>query len=82
MTYQEYGPLLIEARDRVNAASRVLPDCPLKKEFEAAMEAYTDANSAWGAKVEGRRLFTHLEPGMTLIPKYPSNRAGLRLWLF
>jgi hypothetical protein len=70
VTYQEYGHLVIEARDKVNAADRVLTDSTLNKEFDAATDAYTDANTAWGQKVQGYDLYPNIRPGSTLIPKY------------
>jgi len=51
VNYQQYGQLLIEARDKTNAASRVLLDgSPLKAEIQAAIDAYVDAGKAWGEK--------------------------------
>lgn len=62
--------MLIEAKDKVNAAERVLPDGALKNEFEEAMDAYTDAATAWGRRIEGKELYSNTDPGAVLIPKY------------
>ena len=43
VSYLQYGQLLIEAKDKTNAASRVLSDGPLESEIQAAMDAYADA---------------------------------------
>jgi hypothetical protein len=76
VNYQQYGQLLIEAKDKTNAASRVLSDGPVKTEIRATMDAYADAGQVWGEKTRSRdsRLYGWLnndeEPGLTLIPKY------------
>jgi phage gp46-like protein len=43
----QYGQLVIEAQAAVNDASSKLPDGELKKELQAAIEAYGDAPDAW-----------------------------------
>src|SRR2546423_328903 len=49
VNYQNYQPLLIEAKTQVNEAESILPDGELKSELSAAMDAYADAGDAWGA---------------------------------
>src|SRR5438046_598475 len=56
VNYQQYGMLVIEAKDKVNNANATLPDGDLKNKLNAAMEAYTDAGQAWGAKVSNLSL--------------------------
>jgi hypothetical protein len=72
VNYQQYGMLVIEAKDKVNTAHAMLPEGQLKTELDAAMDAYTDAAQAWSIKF--REFSTYLyageEPGKTLIPKY------------
>jgi hypothetical protein len=70
VNYQQYGQLLIKAKDKTNAASRVLSDGPLKAELQAAMDAYSDATQVWGAKIKSKLLNTSQEPGSTLTSKY------------
>jgi hypothetical protein len=69
VNYQHYGQLLIEAKDKANAASRVLPDGPLQAEIDAAMDAYVDAGQVWEAKTRAHLNNTE-EPGRTLLHKY------------
>jgi hypothetical protein len=87
VNYQQYGQLLIEAKDKTNAASRVLPDGPLKDEIHATMNAYTDAGQVWGIKIrpdpnpanQGYVVSTG-ELGRTLISKYSLKPAALASW--
>src|SRR5258705_12027574 len=79
VNYQQYGTLTIDAQAQVNEALAVLPEGELKKEMNAAMEAYADAQDAWGAKIKSGtgELHTKYGPGERLIPKYslPTSQA-------
>lgn len=46
-SYMHYGPLLIDARAKVNEVSAKLPDGELKNEIKSAMDAYESAGSMW-----------------------------------
>jgi hypothetical protein len=70
VNYQQYGSLVIDAQAQVNDALAVLPEGELKKEMNAAMEAYADAGQVWSKKIADRGIYSDSEPGMTLIPKY------------
>lgn len=72
VNYQLYGSLVIDAQAQVNEALAILPDGELKKEMNAAMEAYADAGQIWGAKIRSGSGEIHSEfgPGATIIPKY------------
>lgn len=56
ITYQKYGELLIDAKDRINAASRVLSDGPVKTALNDTMQSYSDAALAWGKKIRSEPL--------------------------
>jgi hypothetical protein len=49
VTYIQYGPLVIDAKAKVNSASEELPEGELRTELIAAMDAYADAWKGWGA---------------------------------
>jgi hypothetical protein len=66
VNYQQYGLLVIDAQAQVNDALAVLPEGELKKEMNAAMEAYVDAGEVWQAKIRG----VLLDSNSALIPKY------------
>jgi hypothetical protein len=70
INYQEYGKLLIEAKAKVNDATRSLPEGELKTQITGAMDSYADAATVWGVKIKDRDLFPDSEPGKTLITKY------------
>lgn len=70
VNYQQYGSLVIDAQAEVNGALAVLPDGELKKEMNAAMEAYADASQVWSKKIAERGIYQDEEPGKTVIPKY------------
>ena len=70
VTHQQYGQLVIDAKEQVNEAARVLPDGELRRELSGAMDAYADAGQVWGIKVSTRSLDPHTEPGTTLMRKY------------
>lgn len=71
VSYMNYQPLVIEAQAKVNEASAKLPDGDLKHQIGGAMEAYVDAGKLWERKVRGHSyLYSEMEPGQTLIPKY------------
>lgn len=70
VSYQRFGEILIDAKARTNAASRVLPDGPVKTELNAVMDAYMDASRVWQLKIDNQWLDRNSEPGKTLIPKY------------
>jgi hypothetical protein len=71
VNYIQYSQLVIDAKAQVNEASAVLPDGELKTELNAAMDAYADVVLVWKEQVDGaRHLWTDLEPGQTLAPKY------------
>jgi hypothetical protein len=53
VNYQQYGPLLIEAKSQVNTAASTLPQSGLKSELQAAVEAYTDAYDGWEKTMSG-----------------------------
>jgi hypothetical protein len=64
VSYQQYGQLVIDAKAQVNEASAKLPDGELKKELEAAMESYADAQDGWSKCVTKPMLFlTDVETG-------------------
>jgi len=88
VNYQQYGQLLIEAKDKTNAASRVLSDGLVKTEIRATMDAYADAGTLWEEKIRSRNDYLTIieEPGRTLIPKYSlktddMNKAIQMIWL-
>lgn len=70
VNYQQYGMLVIEAKDKVNNANAALPDGELKNRLNAAMDAYADAGQVWGIKISGPNLQPDKEPGATLMRKY------------
>jgi hypothetical protein len=70
VSYQQYGPLLIEAKSKVNEANTVLPEGELKNRLNSAMDAYVDAGQVWALKVGGTNLLPEREPGATLMRKY------------
>ena len=71
VNFQQYSSLLIEAKDKVNNATRVLEDGPLKTEIMLAMDSYKDAGDVWQEKIKGEAQLTSVtDPGKTLIPKY------------
>jgi hypothetical protein len=70
VSYMQYGQLLIESKDKTNAALRVLSDGPVKSEIQATMDAYADAGQVWGAKIKSVTLTTVQEPGRTIIARY------------
>jgi len=70
INYQEYGKLLIEAKAKVNDATRSLPEGELKTQITGAMDSYADAATVWGVKIKDRDLYADSEPGKTLIAKY------------
>ena len=47
VVYRDYSQLVTEAQAKVDKASSLLPDGELKKEIDAAMDAYKDAKWAW-----------------------------------
>ena len=47
VVYRDYSQLVTEAQAKVDKASSLLPDGELKKELNAAMDAYKDAKWAW-----------------------------------
>jgi hypothetical protein len=48
VSYQQYGPLVVDAKAEVNEALASLPSSELKSQLNAAMDAYADAGTAWG----------------------------------
>jgi len=70
VNYQQYGMLIVEAKDKVNNANAALPDGELKDRLNAAMDAYADAGQVWGIKINGPNLQPDKEPGATLMRKY------------
>lgn len=82
VSYMNYQTLLIEAQAKVNEASAKMPDGDLKRQMQGAMEAYVDAGKLWERKVRGHSyLYSEMEPGKTLIPKYrfATESSGLSL---
>lgn len=51
VNYQQYGMLLIEAKAKVNTAVEILPDGDLKKNLDDSVQAYVDAHTYWGTKI-------------------------------
>lgn len=51
VNFQQYGSLLIEAKAKVNSAAEILPDGELKKSLEDSVQAYADAHTYWGTKI-------------------------------
>lgn len=51
VNYQQYGTLLIEAKAKVNSAAEVLPNGDLKNSLEGSIQAYADAHTYWGTKI-------------------------------
>lgn len=76
VNYQQYGMLLIEAKDKVNSANTALPDGELKTELNAAMDAYTDASAGWGAHIQNGFFRADSELGQQLIQKYSVKTFG------
>lgn len=75
VSYQQYGQLMIDAKAQVNEASAKLPDGELKRELEAAMEVYADAQDGWSKCATESLLFlkdpkTDDETGKRLKQKY------------
>lgn len=71
VNYQQYSSLLIDAQDKVNNATRVLGDGPVRTEITLTMESYKDARDVWQEKLEGETQLTSVtDPGKILIPKY------------
>ncbi|MDX6498994.1 MAG: hypothetical protein QOG23_2254 [Blastocatellia bacterium] len=67
VSYMQYGPMLIEAKTSVNDALSGLPDGQLKDELNAAIEAYSDANTLWRlTNNEGIKLSGPLEGTVTV----------------
>ena len=79
VNYQQYGMLLIEAKDKVNNANAALPASELKRELNAAIDAYADAGQVWSAKISDRNLKPDTEPGATLIRKYNLKTNSIRI---
>jgi hypothetical protein len=73
----QYGNLLIEAKAAVNQAVPKLPDNELKKEIQAAMEAYADVSEAWDA-FEGEELLNIKDFGQ-LTPNKRGQEIGVLL---
>jgi hypothetical protein len=69
VNYQQYGLLVIDAKAKVNEASRVLPKGDLNNELNATMEAYADALQGWQMKITSL-LWVDREPGKTFVRKY------------
>ena len=72
-----YAQLLINAKARTNNADEVLPTDELKRELDAAMDAYADAMQVWNEKAQKTYLdgFIYKDKacgstGIALIPKY------------
>jgi hypothetical protein len=70
VNYPQYGQMVIEAKAQVNEAVAVLPDGNLKKELNAAMDAYADSMKIWQHKLNNRSLFSDEPDSYTLIQKY------------
>ena len=70
VNYQQYGMLLIDAKDKVNKANAVLHESELKNELNSAIDAYADASQAWSVKINSGFLRTDRESDATLIKKY------------
>lgn len=70
VNYQQYGMLVIEAKDKVNNANAALPDGELENRLNAAMDAYAYAGKAWQAKISSDMLTPNTEPGATFVGTY------------
>jgi len=70
VNYQQYGELLMDAKAKTNAASRALPDGPIKTELNSVIDAYLDASRVWQFKIDNRLLDRNSEPDRSLIAKY------------
>src|SRR5262245_40133237 len=53
VNYQQYGQLLIDGKAQVNESSSVLSDGKLKQDINWVMDAYADAGTVWGKKING-----------------------------
>jgi hypothetical protein len=69
-TYEIYLNLLIEAKTKVDIASRLTSDLGLKSNLNSAIDNYSDAATVWQMKIHGQPLMLRQEPGATLLPKY------------
>jgi len=70
ISFQEYGKRLIDVKIEVDDSITSLPDGYVKDEIKLAMEAYTDASTAWNNMIRDDYLFPSLEPGKSLQKKY------------
>ena len=64
----QYGPLLIEAKATLNEANAFMIDGDIKRDLNAAMEAFTDASGVW--QQEYGVIQANAEPGLTWQKKY------------
>jgi hypothetical protein len=51
ISYTQNGPLIVDGKAKVNAASELLPDGGLRSELNNAMEAYSDGLQLWAISV-------------------------------
>lgn len=80
VSYQQYGQLLIDAKAQVNEASTLITRPKLKDDINWIMDAFTDAGKVWAKKVKGdKSLFSLVEPGKELIPKYSLKTEKMEL---
>lgn len=75
-TYSQYSQLVLDAKTQVNEASSKLPDGELKKELDAAMQAYVDARDVWSSP-NTDSLAAVKEPGISLSKKYNLNLTAV-----
>lgn len=79
VSFVQYHSLLIEAQAQVNEALRTLPDGELKREMNAAMEAYNDAGQVWNQKINGTlTLWANDEKSRVLMQKYHLQPSPIR----
>jgi hypothetical protein len=55
VSYQQYGPLVIEAQAQVNEAKAKLPDGELKTLLEQTILIYAKVGELWGLQIQNNR---------------------------
>lgn len=71
ITFVPYGQLIVEAKAAVNDAVATLPNCDLRIELNATMDAYADVGQVWNAKIQNNgTLYSKYGLGLNMIPKY------------
>jgi hypothetical protein len=82
ITLSEYNTRLIDVKADADEQFAAIPDGEIKSELQSAIEAYVDAQNAWGQMGRHDTLFPSIEPGRSLMVKYsiPIDRSiGMEL---